>query len=108
MKTTSEIGALMIGGIPVVGLTAPTLVGIVVIMILTGRLWTNAAYQMKCQESERWRLAYEKERDARIISEAQTGELLELAKTTHAVITGVHINSELIRRSGEPDAISKT
>lgn len=105
----SELGANLLEGIPIVGLTAPGLLGIAILMILTGKLWTNAAYQQKCQEAERWRLAYEAEREARGESEAGTKELLELAKTTQALITGVFTNSEHIRRSGEADApISKT
>lgn len=96
----------ILAGIPLSGLTAPALVSIAVLMLFTGKMWTNAAYQEKAAEAERWRLAYEAERDARIESDAQSKELLELAKTTHALITGVFTNSEHIRRSGEPDALS--
>ena len=96
----------MIEGIPLTGLTAPALLGIAILMLFTGKLWTNSAFQEKCSEAERWRLAYEAERAARLESEAQTKELLEVAKTTQALITGVLANSERIRRSGEADALS--
>lgn len=95
-------------GVPVSGLTAPALLGIAILMLLTGKLWTNSAYQQKCAEAERWRLAYEAERTARATSDAQTGELLEVAKTTQAMISGVYQNSERIRQNGETDVVSPT
>lgn len=93
-------------GIPIGGLTAPALLGLAILMLFTGKLWTNAAYQEKVAEAERWRLAYESEAKARAESDSQSKELLELGKTTHALITAVFTNSEYIRRSGEPDALS--
>jgi len=101
--------------IPVVGLTAPTLVGIIILMILNGKLWTNSAYQQKCNEAEKFEKAYEAEREARHTSEKQTAELLELAKTTHSFIVATFQNSEQIRLSGgpaksrgEPNVVSST
>lgn len=93
----------MIEGITIANLTPPTLLGFTILLIILGKLWTNPAYQEKVKDADRWRLAYEAEREARLESEKQTQELLELAKTTHALITGVFTNSEHIRRSGEPD-----
>jgi len=46
-------------------------------------------YKEKAAESERWQKAYEAERDARIESDSQTRELLELAKLTHSVIVAL-------------------
>lgn len=96
----------MIEGIPIAGLTAPALLSIAVLMLFTGRLWTNSAYQEKVKESEQWREAFRKERESRITSDAQTAELLELAKTTHSFISAVFNNSERIRQSGGPDEVS--
>lgn len=98
----------MIDGIPIGDLSAPALLGLAILLLLTGRLWSNPAYKAKSDEAEKWRLAYEAERDARATSDAQTAQLLELAKTTHAFITATFSNSEQIRRSGEADAIPKT
>jgi len=100
----------MIEGLPIsVGsLSAPAILGILVLMLFTGKLWTNAAYQEKKADAERWRLAYEAERDARRISEAQTAELLELAKTTHSFIVATFSNSERIRQSGDTDVASSS
>ena len=88
-------------GIPLTGLTAPALLSIVFLLFITGRIWTDKAYQEKAAEAERWRLAYEAEREARSTSDSQTRELLEVARTTQALITGVYTNSERIRQSGE-------
>lgn len=90
----------MIEGIPIAGLTAPTLLGIFILMLFNGKIWTNAAYQEKSKEADQWRMAYEKERDARKESDAQSSELLELAKTTNHFITAVFQNSEQLRQSG--------
>jgi len=92
--------------IPIVGLSAPAIVSILIIMLFTGKLWTNSAYQEKKADAERWRQAYEAERDARQISEAQTAELLELAKTTHSFIVATFSNSERIRQAGDTDVAS--
>lgn len=96
----------MIEGIPIAGLTAPTLIGILVLMLFTGKLWTKAAYDEKVKEAAQWREAYEKSEESRRTSDGQTAELLELAKTTHSFMTAVFYNSERIRQSGEPDAVS--
>lgn len=98
----------VLNGIPFADLTAPTLLGIAVLMLLSGRLFSKAAWQDKADEAERWRKAYEAERESRVTADAQTAELLELAKTTHAFITAVFSNSERIRQSGEPNALSPT
>jgi len=89
----------MIEGIPIVGLTAPTLLGIAILMILLGKLHTNPAYMEKAQEAKDWKAAYEKERDARELSDQQTVELLEVSKTNHSVTVAMF---ELIRRGREP------
>lgn len=99
----------MIYGIPITGLTAPALLGFTILLFITGRIWTDRAYQEKAKESERWRLAYEKERDARITSEDQTEELLELAKTNHAIVYALFQNSERsVRQTGGSDVAKKT
>lgn len=97
-----------IEGIPIAGLTAPALLGIAILMLLTGRLWTNNAYQEKCKESDHWRLAYEAERENRQTSDSQTAQLLEVTKTTHAFIVAVFSNSERIRQGGGPNVVSST
>ena len=76
----------MFDGIPLGDFTAPTLVGICVLLVVFGRLVPWYIYNAKVRECERWQKAYEAERDARAISDAQTAELLELAKTTRDIL----------------------
>jgi len=79
----------MFDGIPLVSLTPPVLLGVAILLLLFGRLWTNSAYQEKCRESERWRKAYETSEKARAISDAQSAELLELGRATYAMLDAV-------------------
>lgn len=98
----------MFEGIPVVGLTAPALLGVVVLMVLGGLLIPRRYLKDKIEECERWRLAYEVEREARATSNQQSIQLLEFAKTNHSLITAIFQNlEEKSRRSGEPDATRK-
>lgn len=96
----------MLEGIPFEKLTAPSLVGLIVVLILLGWLVPRRTLQDKQDEAERWRQAYETERQARSEADAQTAELLEVARTTHALIQAIFSNSEQMRREREVDAIS--
>ena len=98
----------MLDGIPLVNLTPSVLVGIVVLMILLGRLRTNKEYQEKCAESERWRNAYEVERDARVLADRQTAELLELAKATHDILHAALSEVEPPGRGGVHRVVQKS
>lgn len=93
----------MLDGIPIKDLTAATLLGICIILILLGRLVPRPTYNEKKEEAERWRLAYETERNARQVSDLQTVELLELAKTTHALISAIVRTSGVPQQSGGSD-----
>lgn len=84
----------MLEGISVVSLTPPVLLGIAILMLLTGRLIPRNTYQDKAQEAEQWRLAYEAERAARTISDSQTRELLEIARMSEHFLSAVFENSE--------------
>lgn len=90
----------MLDGISIVSLTAPTLLGVAVLMLLSGKLVPRVTLLDKTAEADRWRLAYEAEREARQTSDTQTAELLETAKTNHALISAIFRNSEEIRQSG--------
>lgn len=95
----------MLDGIPVSDLTAPTLLGIAILMVLLGLLVPRYVYNEKKQEAEKWRLAYEAEKTARATSDAQTAELLELAKTTHKIIAATFYTTDRLRQSGGADAL---
>lgn len=81
----------MLDGLPVplYSLTAPTLLGITILLLLTGRIVPRSTLRDKSLEAEKWREAYEKERDARATSNAQTIELLETAKLTHKIVAAM-------------------
>lgn len=79
----------MIDSIPLIGLSAPTLLGVAIALLLTGKIVPRATLMDRQKEMERWREAYEREREARAVLERQTEELTELAKTTHAIIVAM-------------------
>jgi hypothetical protein len=87
-------------GIPIEVLTPSALLGIAILFIIIGKLWTNPAYQEKVKEAEKWRLAYEAESKARATADAQTAELLEQGKTTHAIVVAMFSIMEGNRSSG--------
>lgn len=95
----------MLDGISLSNLTAPTLLGIAILMMLLGRLLPKSTYNEKAQEAERWRQAYEAERLARATADAQTAQLLELAKTTHAIIVAMFGTAERLQKSGGTDVV---
>lgn len=87
----------MIDGITLIGLTPPGLLLVVVAMVLTGRLVPRRTYLDKAKESDQWHQAYEAMRLARDTSDAQTRELLEVAKASRQFMEAVHTNSELLK-----------
>lgn len=98
----------MLEGLPVVNLTASTLLGIFVLMLFLGKIVPSSILKDKAEECERYRLAYEAEREARATSDAQTVELLELAKTTHDILVAMFKATEHIQQSGGADALPTT
>lgn len=72
----------MLDGISLIGLTPAGLLLIVVLMVVTGRLVPRSTLMDKAKEADQWHAAYEAERAAHAMSEAQTRELLEVAKTS--------------------------
>lgn len=95
---------MMLEGIPVKDLTAPTLLAIVFLMAMLGLLIPRYIYSEKKEECEKWRQAFEAERKARETSDKQTAELLELAKTTNKIITAMFSTTERMK-SGGADAL---
>lgn len=83
----------MLEGIPIADLTAPGLVGIAVLMVLFGLLVPRRTYNDKVEENKRLWLALETSEKARAASDAQAREMLELTKTSHAMITAIFQSS---------------
>lgn len=90
----------MLEGLPLVGLTAPALLGIAILLLLLGRIVPRSTLQDKAAEAERWRQAYETEREARALSNRQTIELLEVTKLTNAIVTAAFGSEGVLRRQG--------
>lgn len=90
----------MLDGISIIGLTPAGLLLVAVLMVLTGRLIPKSMYQEKVNESDRWRQAYEAERAAHSLSDSQTRELLEMARTGSHLMSAVFETTEQIK-SGE-------
>lgn len=79
----------MLEGIPLMGLTAPGLLMIAVLLLFTGRLFPRATVTDLKEERDTWRAAYEKERDARATANQQSIELLEGLRTNHAIVVAM-------------------
>ena len=94
---------MIIDGIPVAGLSAPALLGLAVLLLLVGRIVPKRTLDDKAAEAEKWREAYETERESRQQVESHYMELQELAKTTHAVLVAMFDTIEKTRKGGEPD-----
>jgi hypothetical protein len=76
----------MMEGISLGNLSAATLLGIAVLLLMLGRLVPRSTYQDKKDEAEKWRAAYEKERDARLDLQGQNKELLEIGRATYSIV----------------------
>jgi len=96
----------MFMGISIETLTASSLLGLAVLMILFGRLVPRRVYQDKAEEASRWQLAFEIQRERSDKQDVQIESLLEQGKTTHALITAVFSNSAAIRQAGEQNVAS--
>lgn len=70
-------------------LTPSALLAVTIWMFFKGAIVQGVFYREKVVECEKWRLAYENERDARSLSDNQTRELLEQGKTTHAIVVAM-------------------
>lgn len=97
----------MIEGIPIIDLGPPVIVSVTVLMLLTGRIIPRSTFVDKTQECDRWRQAYEAEREARAATDRQTVELLEVAKTTHDVIVAMFQGSERVWKGHEDNVSEK-
>jgi len=87
-------------GLPVEVWAPSGLLALAVMMLFFGKLWTNAAYQQKVAECEKWEKAYDAENKARKAADSQAAELLEQGKTTHAIVVAMFSIMENNRASG--------
>lgn len=95
----------MLFGVPVADLTAPTLLGVAILLILFGRLVPKPYLVDKQKECDKWREAYELERVARAISNEQTEKLLEVALATRDIVVETFGSGGPLRNGGEADVV---
>lgn len=93
-------------GLTPADLTPTVLYGLGFLFLMLGWLVPYRTHREKKEEAERWRLAYEKERDARAKSDSQTIELLEFAKTDHSLIVALFEASERAKLPGGTNVVS--
>lgn len=91
----------MFMGIEIETLTVRGLLGLGVLMLMFGQLVPRRVYKDKVEESNRWQLAFETQRERADKADAQAELALEQGKATHALITAVFSNSAAIRQAGE-------
>lgn len=90
----------------IISILSPSLLlGIAVYMLFKGQLWTNAAYEQKVKECEKWETAYNKESQARALADAQTVQLLEQAKTTHDIVVAMKSVLEARQTGGTTNVV---
>lgn len=98
----------MFEGIDAATLTPAAIVCIGILMVFSGLLVPYRSHRETVREAERWRLAYEAERDARAKSDAQTTELLEVTKTTRNILVALSGTAERLRGPGGTDVVQTT
>jgi len=76
-------------GIPFTVWGPSTLLALVILMLLWGKLWTDKAYQEKKEEARIWRAACEASEKARAEAFEQNKVMFEQAKATHAVVVAM-------------------
>lgn len=76
-------------GLKIADLGAVTLLALVVLMVLTGRLVPRRTYDDLKEERDTWRQAHVVSEEARAMERAQTRELLELGRTGAHALAGL-------------------
>lgn len=77
----------MLDGIPLVGLSAPAILSVVVMMVMTGRLVPRKTYDDVIRERDEWRAAHSVSEEARRAEASQKTEiLLPIARTMEHVL----------------------
>lgn len=88
VQVAESASEVLLGANPAI-LGPTTLLGLTVYLILRGHLVPRATLNDQKAETANWRTAYDQERTARSTAEAQTSELLSLARATNALLTAL-------------------
>ncbi|GED89317.1 hypothetical protein [Streptomyces sp. 6-11-2] len=81
------MGELIGAGWATVGTTG--LLGLAVLLVLTGKLVPRRLYLDMRQERDTWRQAHTESEKARQVAQQQVGELLELSRTAGHILTSL-------------------
>lgn len=91
----------MIEGIPVVGLSAPTILLFVVILVLRGQLIPRRTYDDIKEDRDQWRDNCRQSEAARTMQDQQILELLEQSRTStgllQALAAAARVRNEDVR-----------
>lgn len=79
----------MIDGVPILELTPSVLLGIVILMVLTGRLVPRRTFQDMKEDRDGWRAAHRVSEEARVEISKQLDVALEVGDTMRQVLTGI-------------------
>lgn len=79
----------MIEGIPIVDLTERTVLLIVVLMFLWGKIVPRKALEDEREDTKEWREAHRLSEEARLIQSEQTRTLLAHAETANALLQSI-------------------
>lgn len=77
---------MTLNGVPLFGLTAPAILAFAVILVLTGRIVPRRLYMDKINEAKQWKEAFETEREARLLSDHQTTQLLAATEVNREIL----------------------
>jgi hypothetical protein len=80
----------------------PSLIAAAVLMVLTGRLVPRRVMQDAIKDRDEWRAAYMASEQARHLEASHTGELLEAARTSVAVLQALTPGSTAVNANGIP------
>lgn len=98
----------MLEGVAATDIGLGTLVGIFFLLMFFGRIKPKSDVDRADAAAEKWRQAYETEREARATADAQTAELLELADTTQSILIALRDAVMQSRRTGGADVVSSS
>lgn len=89
-------------GIPFTVWGPGSLLALVILMLLWGKLWTDKAYQEKKEEAKIWRAAYEASEKARAEAFEENKKLFKQAEATHAIVVAMF---GVVRKGGTEHAL---
>ncbi|MGA4867551.1 hypothetical protein ACPB9J_33495 [Streptomyces lavendulocolor] len=95
-------------GLPVSAAGPTTLLALVVLLILTGRLVPRSTLQDMREERDTWRAAHSESEAARQAEREQVGELLEMARLGNQVLNSLPRPPSATREVTPDDRVDQT